>query len=235
MRKTLFIKNAAVLTATSLLLRFAGIVFKVWLAGKIGADGIGLYGLVFSLYAVAAAGTASGLPVAVTRVLAENRVCGRQNGKSVISAAFGINIAVSLITGAVFFFGAYLFADRLIGDARAALSIRVLAFSVVFMGIGAVIRGYFIARRNTCPGAVSLILGQAVRICFVLAALKITQGAALYITCAAVFLGDTAAETVSCLYLYIRYRFDLKGSGPDGTQSGELRRLPRSRRLPSMS
>ena len=225
MRKTLFIKNAAVLTATSLLLRFAGIVFKVWLAGKIGADGIGLYGLVFSLYAVAAAGTASGLPVAVTRVLAENRVCGRQNGKSVISAAFGINIAVSLITGAVFFFGANLFADRVIGDARAALSIRVLAFSVVFMGIGAVIRGYFIARRNTCPGAVSLILGQAVRICFVLAALKITQGAALYITCAAVFLGDTAAETVSCLYLYIRYRFDLKGSGPDGTQSGELRRL----------
>ena len=71
MKKTLFIKNAAVLTLTSLAFRLAGIVFKVWLAKKIGADGIGLYGLVFSLYTVAAAGTASGLPVAVTRLVSE--------------------------------------------------------------------------------------------------------------------------------------------------------------------
>ena len=42
MKKTVFIKNAAILTASSLLLRFAGIIFKVWLASFIGSEGIGL-------------------------------------------------------------------------------------------------------------------------------------------------------------------------------------------------
>ena len=55
MKKTLFVKNAAVLTFSALALRFAGIVFKVWLASAIGADGIGLYQLVFSLYALSGA------------------------------------------------------------------------------------------------------------------------------------------------------------------------------------
>ena len=31
-KKTLFIKNALILTASSLILRFVGIIFKVWLA-----------------------------------------------------------------------------------------------------------------------------------------------------------------------------------------------------------
>ena len=41
-KKTLFIKNALILTASSLILRFVGIIFKVWLAALIGSEGIGL-------------------------------------------------------------------------------------------------------------------------------------------------------------------------------------------------
>ena len=225
MRKTLFVKNAAVLTATSLTLRFAGIVFKVWLAKRIGADGIGLYGLVFSLYAVAAAGTASGIPVAVTRLIAESGTDGKIAGKPVVSAAFGLNLIISFATGAVFFLFSDFFAESIIGDPRAALSIKVLAFSVVFMGIGAVIRGYFIARRNALPGAVSQILGQGIRIALVLFALYLAKGAELSVTCAAVFLGDTVAEILSCLYLYLRYRFDLKKVKAFLAPSNTFRRL----------
>ncbi|MBO4733326.1 MAG: oligosaccharide flippase family protein [Clostridia bacterium] len=225
MKKTLFVKNAAVLTATSLLLRFAGIIFKVWLAKRIGADGMGLYGLVFSLYAVAAAGTASGLPIAVTRLIAETGEGERQNGKAILSAAFGLNLVISTVIGGVLFFGAKFFAGRIIGDLRAALSIKVLAFSVVFMGIGAVIRGYFIARRNAYPGAISLVLEQGVRIGLVLVALRITKGAALGVTCAAVFLGDTAAEIISCLYLYLRYKADIRRLRPSPRRSKITGRL----------
>ena len=225
MKKTLFVKNAAVLTATSLLLRFAGIIFKVWLAKKIGADGIGLYGLVFSLYTVAAAGTASGLPVAVTRLTAESGTDKKAVNKSVVASAFRLNLIVSAVTGAIFFFGAKFFSERIIGDPRAAFSIRILAFSVVFMGIGAVIRGFFIARRNAWPGAVSQLLGQGVRIGLVLLALFFTKGADLSVTCAAVFSGDAAAEILSCVYLYLRYRHELKKHTPAPLRERAFRRL----------
>ena len=38
MKKTLFIKNAFILTVTSLVLRFLGIIFKVWLAAEVGSE-----------------------------------------------------------------------------------------------------------------------------------------------------------------------------------------------------
>lgn len=226
MKKTLFVKNAAVLTATSLLLRFAGIVFKVWLAKKIGADGMGLYSLVFSLYAVAAAGAAGGLPVAVTRLVAESGESGAKSRKKILSAAFGVNLAVSLAIGAVLFFGAGFLAGGVIGDSRAVLAIRVLSFSVVFMGLGSVIRGYFIARRNATPNALSLVLEQACRIGTVLLAVRLTRGSDLSYTCAAVFAGDTAAEILSCVFLYIRYRLDIKKQPEgDGDTARVFRRI----------
>ena len=36
MKKTIFIKNALILTVSSLILRFVGIIFKVWLAQRYG-------------------------------------------------------------------------------------------------------------------------------------------------------------------------------------------------------
>lgn len=215
MKKTLFIKNAAVLTAASLFLRFAGIVFKVWLAKKIGADGIGLYGLVFSLYAVAAAGTSGGLPVAVTRLVAEAGESGAKNHRRILSVALAVNLAISFIISAVLFFGADFLAGGVIADSRAALALKVLSFSVVFMGFGSAIRGYFIARRNATPNAISLILEQSCRISIALLAIRLTRGAELSYICAAVFAGDTVSQIISCLFLYLRYRYDLKKQ-PEG-------------------
>lgn len=225
MRKTLFVKNAAVLTVSSLILRFLGIIFKVWLAKKIGAEGMGLYQLVFSLYIVAAAGIQSGLPVAVTRMVAE---AGESSArfKSIMSKAFVLNFFVSVLTGGALFFGARFLSRTVISDPRAALSLKVLAFSVLFMGLSSVMRGFFIARRRAAPSAISQVLEQLFRIATVLLAVKFTAGKPLYITCAAVFLGDTVAEILACLYLYIMYlREKHKTHAPQKKGRGDLPRL----------
>ena len=60
MKKVIFIKNAMILTATSLFLRFLGVIIKVWLAAAIGSEGIGLYQLIFSFYVLAATFATSG-------------------------------------------------------------------------------------------------------------------------------------------------------------------------------
>ena len=53
MKKHTFLKNAFILTATSLLLRTVGMFFRVYMSGKIGAEGMGLYQLIFSIYVLA--------------------------------------------------------------------------------------------------------------------------------------------------------------------------------------
>ena len=71
MKHGLFIKNAAVLTVTSLILRTLGIVFRIWMSNTVGAEGMGLYQLVVSVYVFVSAFATTGICTAVTRLTAE--------------------------------------------------------------------------------------------------------------------------------------------------------------------
>ena len=152
MKKTVFIKNAAILTASSLVLRFAGIIFKVWLAAKIGAEGIGLYQLVFSVYMFAATFATSGICTAVTRLVSEELVVGSKAGvKRIIIRCVELSCFIAIISIAVLFFGAEFISANLLHETRAALSLKILAFSLPFMGICSCLKAYFIARRKVAP------------------------------------------------------------------------------------
>ena len=43
MARQSYLKNAAILTGTGLLLRAAGMFFRIYIAARIGAEGMGLY------------------------------------------------------------------------------------------------------------------------------------------------------------------------------------------------
>ena len=209
MKKTVFIKNAAVLTVSSLILRFAGIIFKVWLAAKIGSEGIGLYQLVFSVYTFSATFATSGISTAVTRLVSEELVVGNKSGvKRILVRCIQVSTIIAVFTIAVLFFGADFIATKLLKEVRAVLSLKILAFSLPFMGVSSCLKGYFIARRKATPSSVAQLLEQAVRIVIIMVLISRYNYLGLEYTCAAVLLGDTIAEAVSCLYVYIRYRLD---------------------------
>ncbi|MBQ8203933.1 MAG: oligosaccharide flippase family protein [Clostridia bacterium] len=211
MKKTIFIKNAAVLTASSLLLRFIGIIFKVWLAGKIGSEGIGLYQVVFSVYVLASTFATSGICTAVTRLCADELAVGSENGvKKILKRSITLTLILALITLAALFFGADFIANTFLGDSRAALAIKTLSFSLPFMAVSSCIKGYFFARRRATPNALTQLIEQGVRIGVIAVYIKLFEGKGLAYTCAAVLLGDTVAEGAALLILYLIYLADRK-------------------------
>lgn len=211
MKKTIFIKNAAILTVSSLVLRFAGIIFKVWLAARIGAEGIGLYQLVFSVYMFIATFATSGICTAVTRLVSEELVVGNKQGvRRILFRSIELSLAIAAASIIILFFGANFISDNILHDARAAISLKILAFSLPFMGICSCIKGYFMARRKATPASSSQLLEQVVRIAVVMFIIGRYKDLTLEYACASVYVGDTLAEAVSCLYVYIRYRIDFK-------------------------
>ena len=60
--------HTSAMTATSLLMRTIALVFQVYVAGKIGAAGIGLFQLVMSVYTLATTVAVSGVRLAATRL-----------------------------------------------------------------------------------------------------------------------------------------------------------------------
>ena len=79
MKKRLIV-NTALLAGASILMRCIGMVFQAWLAGRIGAAGIGLYQLVMSVELLATTFAISGIRFAATRLVAEEIGLGRGGG-----------------------------------------------------------------------------------------------------------------------------------------------------------
>ena len=70
--------NTALLTGSSLLMRCIGMAFQAWLAGRIGATGIGLFQLVMSVEMLCTTLAVSGIRFAATRIVAEEIGSGRE-------------------------------------------------------------------------------------------------------------------------------------------------------------
>ena len=134
MKKTIFIKNALILTVSSLILRFVGIIFKVWLAQLIGSEGIGLYQLIFSVYMLAATFATSGISTAVTRLVAEELALGTKRGTlKILRRAIEITLIVAGVTVVTVFFGAEFIAVRFLNDIRAVPALKILPLSLLIL------------------------------------------------------------------------------------------------------
>ncbi len=209
MKKTLFIKNALILTVSSLVLRFAGIIFKVWLAQKIGSEGIGLYQLVFSVYVFASTFAISGTSTAVTRLVSEELALNNTKGAlKVLRRACEISLIIAIFSIVLLFFGSNFIGNTILEDSRTIQALKILPLSLPFIGITSCIRGYFISRRKVTPNAISQILEQAVRIVLIFVLVDKFWSKGLSRCCFAVILGDIIAETTACVYLYLLYLFD---------------------------
>ena len=69
--------NTAVMTVTHLMLRSVGLAFQIYISKRMGAEGIGLFGLVMSVSAFAATVAISGIRFTTTRLVSEE--LGRGN------------------------------------------------------------------------------------------------------------------------------------------------------------
>ena len=66
-----YLGNAVILTGSGLLLRAAGMGLRVYMAGLLGSEGMGLYQLIFTMYGLSIALATSGVSVAAARLTAE--------------------------------------------------------------------------------------------------------------------------------------------------------------------
>ncbi|MCL2884973.1 MAG: oligosaccharide flippase family protein, partial [Oscillospiraceae bacterium] len=209
MKKAVFIKNAATMTVTSLLLRTVGIFFRIYMAGKIGAEGMGLYQLIFSVYVLAATFASSGVSTAVTRLVTDELACGTaKSARHILRRAILISVGVGVVSAVAVFFSAGFIAGTLLGDARAADALRILPLSLPFMGVSACLRGYFMARRKAGSPSRAQLLEQGVRIGVIVTLFSRAPVLTVGYGCFAILAGDVLAEGASCLYMALGYLWD---------------------------
>ena len=211
MEKRVYLKNGITLAVTALTIRSIGMVFRSFLCRTIGAEGIGLYQLILSIYVVFAAVSSSGVSLCATRLYADYTAAG-DSGRAfyAVKRCLRLSAGLGLTAGILLWLTAEPAARWLLRDGRAAASLKWLAPSLPFLSVSACIRGYFLARRKTLPASAEQLLEQLLEIgCFVLL-FSLHRPHNLTEACAMTVIGVTAAEAFSLVLSWGLYRWDIR-------------------------
>ena len=223
------VTNTALLTASSLLMSVIGMTFQVWLVGRIGSAGIGLYQLTVSVADLAATVAISGIRFASTRLIAEE--LGRESPAGILEGsrrclcyALFFGVAAGLIL--------YNLAQPLgflwIRDARTVLSLRIASLSMPCISLCASMSGYFTACGRVWKPTLVHLLEQLAGIALAALCLSRAPAGDIEKSCAAVTLGRLAADLLSlllmaALFMGDRQRYYGHGQAEDGLTGRMLR------------
>ena len=217
---TRFFKNAIILTCTSLLMRGIALAFNVYISNKIGAEAIGLYSLLSSVYGFALTLATSGIALAVTRMVAE--AMGKENDRL-------IRVSMEKCLGYALFFGAlssallFLLAEPIglfwLDDERTVVPLRLMSISLPLISLCSAMNGYFTAVRRVAKNAFSQISEQAVKIFATTLLLTFFMPDGIEYACIALVVGGAASEIFSFFVMLILY---LKDKRKYVSQTGEV-------------
>jgi stage V sporulation protein B len=223
-----FFANTMILTLTTQLLSLIGVWFIAWLSGAIGAEGIGLYQLISSVYILASTLASSGVGVTVARLIAESIAkSGGRSTSDVLRKAVVLAAVMGLIVGVALYFLAEPIGAGLLGDRRTVLSLRVLAPALPFIALSACMRGYFIGIRRVLKPSSQMIFEQLVRIGISMLILNMFLPRGLEYACLAVILACMISEAASCLYAVLMYALEKRRALPIKPEKGVTGQLVR--------
>lgn len=203
MGKKALITGTIILTLTSLATKVLGFIFRIYMSNIMGAEGVGLYQLIFPIYMLIWATSSAGISLAVSKKVAEHTAHGRHaDGLRTLKCALLLSVSIATIMSGVIFIAAPWVATHYVHEPRTALGLRYLFVCVPFMATACCIRGYFQGRQEMAVSGLAQVVEQIARmsIIFLFAGMYIPKG--IEYACALGALGLCAGEFSSALFTF---------------------------------
>lgn len=204
------------MTLTAFILRGLGVLLRIFLSNKIGAEGMGLYQIIFSVYALASTFATAGVSTAVIRVVTDEMSIGT---KQTVLKAFKKTLYLCIFWGItlsiIFYSSAEFIGKSWINDVRTIPSLKILVLALPFMSVTSCIKGYFIAYRRVSIPSEAQVFEQIVRFVLIFIIIDIFIPYGIDACCMVIFIGDVISEMSSCAYSYVAYLKEKKRHGND--------------------
>ena len=211
-KKEKFLKGVAYLLISQIMIKIVGFVYKFYLTNKpgFGDAGNAIYSSGFQIYALLLAFSSTGVPSAISKLVAERLAVGDTKGAHKIFKIALITFAILGLLGSILLF---LTAKKIAKDwiqiPEAEYSLICLAPSIFFVSISSVFRGYFNGKQSFTATAKSQTIEQVFKtICtlvFVETVIYLHRKKT-YIMAGAANFATTVATVISFIYIFIYYK-----------------------------
>ncbi len=202
-----FYKNSAILTMSNLVTGFIGFAFSIILSKKLGAEGLGLYGLIMPVYSLLLCLTADGLVTAVSKTCAVyNSKKDYRNLHRTVKVALCFIGMWSIAVALLVFINASNISNLFIKDSRAVDAIRIICPALVFIPMSAIFKGFFYGfEKFTIPAGID-ILEKCIRVTILLAAMALLSVKNIRGAVTTAYLALAVGEAISMIMLFTSFK-----------------------------
>ena len=166
--KRALIRGTAILTITSFVTRFMGFFYRIFLGHTFGEENVGLYQLVFPVYALGISFSCAGTELALSRCVAQENAAGHpEKAKELLKTGLIFTFVLSCILTIFLQHNAHMTAISFLHDSRCEELLILLSYTFPFASIHSCICGYSLGLKQTKIPAVSQLFEQTFRILFV--------------------------------------------------------------------
>lgn len=198
MKKETFIKSTIILMIGGFITKLLGMIIKIVMSRLMGSEGIGLYMLVLPTFSLFIGLGQFGLPIALSKMVAEDR----RNNKKLFSSLLTTSLVINIFLIIFLILFAPILANKLLQEERSYLPILAMAVVIPLTSTSSIVRSYFFGKQRMFPHVFSNCLEDIVRLIlmFILIPLFLPKG--LEITVTVVILSNVISELTSILVLF---------------------------------
>lgn len=219
-----FIRGTVVLSVAAFINRILGFISGMFVARVLGAEGMGLLMMAHPLVPLVITITELGLPVAISKLVAEADAQGdRTKIRRILHVSLTVTSILSLLLTTLTLLFSEWIASILLSDQRAYYAMLAITPIAPIVAISAVLKGYFRGKQRMQTIAVSDVLENTVQIACVLALVHVLLPYGIAYATAGAVAASVISECCSLLFLFARYKFHGEVKLPGETLAANIR------------
>lgn len=193
--KNKFVKSTIILMIGSLFTKLLGFIIKIIFTRTVSQNEINLYSIIMPTYSLLITLANLGLPLAISNLIAQNKVNSKKILFSIIPASLLINLFLIIIT----FLTAPYISNTLLNNPDTYYPIISIAFILPFISLSSIIRGYFFGKQRMLPHTVSNIIEQIFRLIIIIIFLPKILKYGTIVTVSVYILFNILSEIISII------------------------------------
>ncbi len=195
------LKGTLILTATGLVTRVMGFFYRIFMSHAFGEEGVGIYQLIFPIYALGFSLTCAGIELILSRLVAKDIALGKKKeARELLYSGLLITVILSCIVTLFLQNYANVIAVSLLHDVRCSELLLILSYVFPFAAIHSCICGYYFGQKETGLPARSQLIEQAVRVGSVMMIYITGLRHGIFFDVSLAVTGLIAGEVASSLY-----------------------------------
>ena len=196
--KSKFFKSTFILIIGGFITKIISMLIKIVMTRLLGTNGIGMYMLISPTFMLLISLASLGLPVAISKLVAEDK----RNNKNLIFLCFPITILINILIMIFLLLFNNFIAIDLLHEPKIKLGITCIGLVLPFISISSVLRGYFFGRQKMIPHVLSNVCEDIIRLIVIAIGVPFFLKRGIQYTIAFIILSNIVSELTSIFVLF---------------------------------